>query len=46
MTGRMGSFLLSLILTLLGWVPGIIHACLVVTDYQEEQRAKRYAVAR
>ncbi len=39
MTGRMGSFLLSLVLTLLGWVPGVIHACLVVTDYHEEQRA-------
>ena len=46
MTGRFGSFFLNLILTLLGWVPGIIHACLVVNDYHEEQRAMRYAHAR
>ena len=46
MTGRLGSFLLSIVLTLLGWIPGIIHACLVVNDYHEEQRAARYAMAR
>ena len=40
LTGRMGSFLLSLLLTLLGWIPGVIHACLVVTDYHAEQRTK------
>jgi uncharacterized membrane protein YqaE (UPF0057 family) len=38
MTGRTGSFLLSLLLTLVGWIPGVIHACLVVTDYHEERR--------
>jgi uncharacterized membrane protein YqaE (UPF0057 family) len=26
------------LLTLLGWVPGVIHACLVVNDYQAEHR--------
>jgi hypothetical protein len=26
-------------LTLLGWIPGVIHACLVVNDYHAEQRA-------
>lgn len=46
MTGRLGSFLLSLPLTLLGWIPGIIHACLVVNDYHEDKRAGRFAVAR
>lgn len=40
MTGRIVSFFLSLLLTLLGWIPGIIHACLVVSDYQAEQRLK------
>jgi uncharacterized membrane protein YqaE (UPF0057 family) len=40
MTGRIASFFLSLLLTLLGWIPGIIHACLVVSDYQAEQRLK------
>ena len=39
MTGRIASFFLSIILTLLGWIPGVIHACLVVNDYHAEQRA-------
>jgi len=43
MTGRMGSFLLSILLTLLGGIPGIIHAVIVVNDYHEEQRAERLA---
>jgi uncharacterized membrane protein YqaE (UPF0057 family) len=38
MTGRILSFILSLLLTLLGWIPGVIHACLVVNDYQAEHR--------
>ena len=38
MTGRIASFLLSIILTLLGWIPGVIHACLVVNDYHAEKR--------
>jgi hypothetical protein len=33
------SFFLSLILTLFLWIPGVIHACLVVNDYHAEQRA-------
>jgi len=24
---------------LLGWIPGVIHACLVVNDYHAEKRA-------
>lgn len=40
LTGRLVSFLLSLLLTALGWIPGIIHACLVVNDYHQEQRAR------
>jgi len=39
MTGRIASFLFSVLLTLLGWIPGLIHACLVVNDYHAEQRA-------
>jgi uncharacterized membrane protein YqaE (UPF0057 family) len=38
MTGRILSFILSLFLTLFGWVPGVIHACLVVSDYQATHR--------
>ncbi len=40
MTGRMGNFLLSLLLTLLGWLPGVIHAFIVVSDYHAEKRAE------
>lgn len=43
LTGRAGSFLLSLLLTLVGWVPGVIHAALVVTDFHEEQRVAALA---
>ena len=43
MTGRMGSFFLSIVLTLLGWIPGVIHAALVVNDYHEELRSKGIA---
>ncbi len=46
LTGRIGSFLLSLLLTLFGWIPGIVHACLVVNDYHEEERVARLAAAR
>ena len=41
-TGRMGSFVLNIILTILFWVPGIIHAILVVNDYYEDRRFRRY----
>ena len=43
LTGRMGSFFLSLLLTLLGWLPGVIHAFFVVTDYKNEQRFRALA---
>jgi len=42
-TGRMGSFLLSLVLTLLGWLPGVIHAFFVVSDYKNEKRLRAIA---
>ena len=43
MTGRLGSFMLSILLTLLGVLPGIVHAIIVVNDYHSEQRAERLA---
>ena len=43
LTGRMGSFVLSLVLTLLGWLPGVIHAFFVVSDYKSEQRLRAIA---
>jgi hypothetical protein len=38
----MGSFVLNIILTIFLWVPGIIHAILVVNDYYEDRRFNRY----
>jgi uncharacterized membrane protein YqaE (UPF0057 family) len=43
LTGRMGSFLLSLLLTLLGWLPGVIHAFFVVSDHKNEKRLRAIA---
>jgi uncharacterized membrane protein YqaE (UPF0057 family) len=40
-TGRVGSLLLNIILTIFFWVPGIIHAILVVNDYYEDKRTRR-----
>jgi uncharacterized membrane protein YqaE (UPF0057 family) len=42
LTGRMGSLILSLVLTIFTvWIGGIIHAILVVNDYEAEKRAER-----
>jgi uncharacterized membrane protein YqaE (UPF0057 family) len=45
LTGRMGSLLLSIILTLscVGTIPAMIHAILVVNDFEAEKRAERIA---
>lgn len=43
LTGRLGSFLLSIPLTLLGWLPGVFHAYFVVSDYKNEQRLRKIA---
>ena len=43
LTGRIGSFFLSLVLTLLGWLPGVIHAFFVVSDYKNEKRLRAIA---
>lgn len=39
-TGRIGSFFLSLFLTLLGWIPGVIFAVLVINRYYSDRRHK------
>lgn len=39
-TGRIGAFILSLILTCLVWIPGIIHAILVTNKYYADKRHK------
>ena len=38
--------LLNLVLTLLGWIPGIIHALLVVNDHKSDLRAYRFRNSR
>ena len=40
-TGRIGAFLLSCLLTLCLWIPGVIHAILVTNDYYAEKRNRR-----
>ncbi len=40
-TGKMGSFVLNIILTLFFWVPGIIHAILVVNKFYEDRRYRK-----
>lgn len=36
--GKSGQFLLSIILTLLAYIPGVIHAILVVNSYKADKR--------
>ncbi|MEC0266710.1 YqaE/Pmp3 family membrane protein [Paenibacillus anseongense] len=38
--GKPFQALLNLLLTLLGWIPGIIHAILVVNNHKNDQRFK------
>ena len=37
-TGRIGAFFLSLLLTLVFWIPGMIHAFMVVNRYYADRR--------
>lgn len=41
--GRPIQALLNLGLSLLGWLPGVIHAVLVVNEYKADKRAERQA---
>jgi uncharacterized membrane protein YqaE (UPF0057 family) len=40
-TGRIGSLILNIILTLFFWIPGIIHSILIVNDFYEARRHRR-----
>jgi uncharacterized membrane protein YqaE (UPF0057 family) len=40
-TGRLITFILSVILTLCFWIPGVIHAILVTNDYYESKRHRQ-----
>ena len=39
--GKPATALLNLLLTCLFWIPGVIHAIAVVSDYRNERRTKR-----
>jgi len=39
--GKPVQFLLNILLCLLGWIPGVIHAVLVVHDHMDNIRNKR-----
>lgn len=45
LTGRIGAFLLNLLLCLLFWVPGIIHAVIVVADHKANKRTDKIVQA-
>ncbi len=34
--------LLNLVLTMMGWIPGVIHALLVVNDHKRDLRVIRH----
>jgi uncharacterized membrane protein YqaE (UPF0057 family) len=40
-TGKPGAFILSIILTICLWIPGIIHAVLVINDYYAARRHRQ-----
>lgn len=42
-TGRPFQAVINLVLTLMLWVPGVIHAILVVNEHKANQRADRIA---
>lgn len=44
-TGRVGSAIVNLILTLCFWIPGMIHAILVVNDSKASKRHKEHVRA-
>jgi uncharacterized membrane protein YqaE (UPF0057 family) len=39
--GKPIHFILNIILTILGWIPGVIHAILVVNSYFADKRADK-----
>lgn len=43
--GKPGSFLLNCLLTLCGYVPGVIHAMLIVSAYNADKRTNKIVKA-
>lgn len=44
--GKPIQFLLNILLTLLGWIPGVVHAVLVVHEHLADKRAQRIIKAK
>jgi len=40
-TGRFGSFLINILLTLLGFIPGLVHAIIVIRDQKHTKDMER-----
>lgn len=45
LAGKPGAAVLNLFLTLLFWIPGVIHALMVVNEAKADARAKKYGTA-
>ena len=45
LAGKPFQFLLNIILTLFFWVPGMIHAIMVVNEYKADQRNRELVKA-
>jgi uncharacterized membrane protein YqaE (UPF0057 family) len=43
--GKFGAFLLNCLLTLCGFIPGVIHACVVVHQSNSKKRIQEMATA-
>jgi uncharacterized membrane protein YqaE (UPF0057 family) len=41
-TGKIGALILNIILTLFFWIPGIIHAILVVNKFYDDRRHRQF----
>jgi uncharacterized membrane protein YqaE (UPF0057 family) len=39
-TGKIGAFILNLLLTILFWLPGVIHAILITNKYYADMKHK------
>lgn len=39
--GKPFQFILNIVLTLLGWIPGVIHALFVVHSHLDDKRTER-----
>ena len=41
--GKPGAAVLNVVLTFFFWIPGVIHAILVVNEHKADERAKKYS---